>query len=55
MNTFKLPLTRLVGHGDVRIRKVSELRSMAEAAGFSVERLEAQKGFRAHLAARRPA
>ena len=55
MNTFELPFTRLLGHGDVRVLKVSEFRAMAEAAGFRVEKLEAQKGFRAHLVARKPA
>ena len=55
MNTFELPFTRLLDHGDVRVLKVSEFRAMAEAAGFVVEKLEAQKGFRAHLVARRPA
>ena len=54
MNTFELPLTRLFGHGDVRVLRVSEFRAMAEAAGFEVLTLEAQKGFRAHLVARKP-
>ena len=53
MNTFELPLARLAGHGDVRILKVSEFRELAEAAGLSIEKLEAQNGFRAHLVARR--
>ena len=55
MNTFELPFTRLLGHGDVRVLKISEFRAMAEAAGFAVEKLEAQKGARAHLVARKPA
>ena len=55
MNTFELPFTRLLGHGDVRVLKVSEFRAMAKAAGFEVLTLEAQKGFRAHLVARKPA
>ncbi len=54
MNTFELPLARLAGHGDVRICKVSELRALAESAGFLLLKLEAQKGFRAHLVARKP-
>ena len=53
MNTFEMPLANLFGHGDVRILKVSEFRELAEAAGFSIETLEAQKGFRAHLVARK--
>lgn len=51
MNTLELPLARLFGHGDVRICKVSELRDLAEAAGLDLLKLEAQKGFRAHLVA----
>ena len=53
MNTFELPLARLIGHGDVRILKVSEFRELTEAAGFTIKTLEAQKGFRAHLVARK--
>ena len=53
MNTFELPLARLAGHGDVRILKISEFRELALAAGFAIERLEAQRGFRAHLVARK--
>ena len=53
MNNIELPLARLMGHGDVRISKVSELRALAEGAGLTVLKLEAQKGFRAHLAARK--
>ena len=52
MNTFELPLARLVGHGDVRILKMGEFRELVEAAGFAIEQLAAQKGFRAHLVAK---
>lgn len=53
MNNIELPLARLAGHGDVRILKLSELRALAERAGFLLVKLEAQKGFRAHLVARK--
>lgn len=53
MNMFEMPLARLAGHGDVRILKLAEFRALAEAAGFTVLALEAQKGFRAHLVARK--
>lgn len=53
MNNIELPLARLMGHGDVRISKVSELRALAEGGGLTVLKLEAQKGFRAHLVARK--
>ena len=55
MNTFELPLARMFGHGDVRVLRVSEFRALAEAAGFEVLRLEAQRGLRAHLVVRKPA
>ncbi|MDU6012001.1 MAG: methyltransferase domain-containing protein [Slackia sp.] len=53
MNTFEMPLARLVGHGDVRILKMGEYRELMEATGFAIEKLAAQKGFRAHLVARK--
>ena len=53
MNTFELPLARLAGHGDVRILKQSQFRAMVEEAGLSVLAMEAQKGCRAHLVARK--
>ena len=53
MNTFELPLARLAVHGDVRILKMGEFRELVEAAGFAIEQLAAQKGFRAHLVAKK--
>ena len=53
MNTFEMPLARLVGHGDVRILKMKEYRELVEAVGFAIEKLVAQKGFRAHLVAKK--
>ena len=54
MNHVELPLARLVGHGDVRVLRPREFVELAQAAGFEVLVMEAQKGFRAHLVARRP-
>lgn len=54
MNHVELPLARLVGHGNVRILRQREFVELAQAAGFEVLVMEAQKGFRAHLVARRP-
>lgn len=53
MNNLELPLARLMGHGDVRICKVSELRTLTEGARLFLLKLETQKGFRAHLVARK--
>ena len=54
MNHVELPLARLVDHGDVRVLRQREFVELAQAAGFEVLVMEAQKGFRAHLVARRP-
>ena len=54
MNTYEMPLANLFGHGDVRVRKVSEFRAMAEEAGLEMLSLEAQKKFRVHLVACKP-
>ena len=53
MNHLEMPLANLVGHGDVKIHKASEFISMAQKAGFTVLTMEKQKGFRAHLVARK--
>ena len=53
MNNLELPLARLMGHGDVRILKLSELRALVEESGLTLLKLETQKGFRAHLVARK--
>ena len=51
MNHLELPLARLVGHGDVRIHRCSEVEAMCGKAGLKVRKLEKQKGFRLHLVA----
>ena len=53
MNHLEMPLANLCGHGDVRILKAGEFTAMAEKAGFQVLTMEKQKGFRAHLVARK--
>lgn len=53
MNHLELPLANLTGHGDVKICKVTEFIAMAEKSGFTVLTTEKQKGFRAHLVARK--
>ena len=53
MNHLEMPLANLFGHGDVKICKVSEFVAIAEKAGFKVISKEKQKGFRAHLVARK--
>ena len=53
MNHLEMPLANLFGHGDVKIHKPAEFIAMAEKAGFIVLTMEKQKGFRAHLVARK--
>lgn len=53
MNHLELPLANLIGHGDVKICEVTEFIAMAEKSGFTVLTMEKQKGFRAHLVARK--
>lgn len=53
MNHLEMPLANLFGHGDVKIHKPAEFVAMAEKAGFTVLTMEKQKGFRAHLVARK--
>ena len=53
MNHLEMPLANLCGHGDVKIHKTAEFVAMAEKAGFTVLSMERQKGFRAHLVARK--
>ena len=53
MNHLEMPLANLFGHGDVKIHKPAEFITMAEKAGFTVLTMEKQKGFRAHLVARK--
>ena len=52
-NHIEMPLANLCGHGDVKILKAAEFTAMAENAGFTVLTMEKQKGFRAHLVARK--
>lgn len=51
--TPEMPLANLFGHGDVKIHKTNEFIAMAEKSGFTVLTMERQKGFRAHLVARK--
>ena len=53
MNRILLPLANLIGHGDVKGYLIPEVHEMCEKAGLTVEKLEAQKGYRMHLVARK--
>ena len=52
-NRVLLPLSNLIGHGDVRAYRIAEVRQMCEKSGFAIEKLAAQKGHRLHLVARK--
>ena len=55
MNHVEMPLANLIGHGDVRAYTLDEVRALCEGSGLSCEKLEAQRQFRLHLVARKPA
>ena len=55
MNHTEMPLANLVGHGDVRAYTRDEVRAFCMAVGLQPVALEAQKKFRLHLVARKPA
>lgn len=52
-NKIILPLCNVIGHGDVRAYQLHEVQQLCEKSGFAVEKLEAQKGHRMHLVARK--
>ena len=54
MNRLAIPLTNLLGHGDVRGYTCREVRKLCENAGLIAETLERRRGFRLHCAARKP-
>ena len=55
MNRTEMPLANLIGHGDVRAYTLDEVRALCTASGLVPVTLEAQKKFRLHLVARKPA
>lgn len=52
-NAVILPLCNLIGHGDVKAYQLHDVRQLCENADFTIEKLEAQKGHRMHLVARK--
>ena len=55
MNHTEMPLANLIGHGDVAAYSLKEIQAFCDKAGLKVEKLEAAKKFRLHLAARKRA
>ena len=55
MNRTEVPLANLIGYGDVRAYTLDEVRALCTASGLVPVTLEAQKKFRLHLVARKPA
>lgn len=53
INHIEIPLAHLAGHGDVRVYSRSQIQSMCEKAGLSLESFEQRKGLRMHCAARK--
>lgn len=53
INHVEMPLINLVGHGDVKVYLMDEVKQFCESAGLKVEKIEQRKGFRLHLVARK--
>lgn len=53
MNHIEMPLSHLLGHGDVKIHSCKEVHEMCKKAGLQLQKVEAQKNFRLHLVARK--
>ncbi len=53
MNHMEMPLANLVGHGDVCAYSLGQIKSFCDNAGLNVEKLEAARKFRMHLAAKK--
>ncbi|OUM66280.1 hypothetical protein PIROE2DRAFT_59463 [Piromyces sp. E2] len=51
VNNVEMPLANMIGHGDVRIYSLDEVREFCKNANLEVETLEQRKGFRLHLVA----
>ena len=47
-----ISLANLAGHGDVRAYSLNEIKCFCQNSGLKVEKLEAARKFRLHLAAR---
>jgi len=52
INHMEIPLTNLIGHGDVCVYSLSQIQEFCANAGFYIEKLEAAKKFRLHLVAK---
>lgn len=55
MNHVEMPLANLVGHGDVRVFSIGEIRALCSTNGLIPIKLESQPKFRLHLVALKPA
>ena len=53
MNHTEMPLSNLIGHGDVAAYSLDEIRGFCDCSGLKIEKLEACKKFRMHLVARK--
>ena len=53
-NHVEMPLVNLIGHGDVRIYSLDEVRAFCTSCGLTVRTAEARRMMRMHLVARKP-
>ena len=55
MNHVEMPVINLLGHGDVHVYSVNEVRRLCDKAGLRLESGEKRGFFRLHCVARKPA
>ena len=53
-NNIEMPLANMVGHGDVKMLDINEVKEGMEKAGLKVEISECRKPLRLHVVARKP-
>lgn len=51
VNHIELPLANLIGHGDVKVHSIDEVRGYCKKAGLKIEKIEKQPKMRMHLVA----
>jgi len=51
MNHTEMPLANLIGHGDVKVHTIDEVKEFCKNAGLKINKIEKRKKFRLHLVA----
>ena len=54
MNHTEMPISNLIGHGDVKAYSLGEIKDFCSKSQLEIDKLEACEKFRMHLVARKP-